>query len=206
VPQGPQALVALLILLPGFVSARIARALSAQAQQSELERVIEALIFSFLTYVIYLVLFGTNLPIEWLPTFQVHRWRVVFVTAIACGLGVLWGVVRSKDLVLGLLRRYKLTERTSRESVWNDVFSSIAGSAQVGLHDGRNLVGWIGRYSDSGGERSLFVEEASRIKEDGSTVKIDGKGILLTDKAEIEYVMFLDEQSVVCEISEEENG
>jgi MFS family permease len=192
VPQGLQTLVALLVLLPGFVSARIARSLSAQAQQSEHERVIEALIFSFFTYVVYVLLFGTNLPIEWLPTFQVHRWRVVFLAIMACGLGVLWGVIRSKDLALRLLRRWKLTERTSRESVWNDVFSSIQGSAQIGLHDGRNLIGWIGRYSDSGGERSIFLESASWVQEDGTLVEIDGKGILLTDKAEIEYVMFLD--------------
>lgn len=194
-PQGLQTLIALLILLPGFVSARIARAMSAQAQQSELERVIEALIFSFFTYVIYIALFGTSLPIEWLPYFQVHRWHVVFIALIGCSLGVFWGIVRSKDLALRLLRRLKLTERTSRESVWNDVFSSIEGSAQIGLHDGRNLVGWIGRYSDSGGERSLFVEKASWIQDDGSTVDVGGKGILLTDKAEIEYVMFLNEQS-----------
>jgi hypothetical protein len=179
--------------------------MSAQAQQSELERVIEALIFSFFTYVIYIALFGTSLPIEWFPSFQVHRWHVVFVALIGCSLGVFWGVVRSKDLALGLLRRLKLTERTSRESVWNDVFSSIEGSAQVGLHDGRNLVGWIGRYSDSGNERSVFLEKASWIQDDGSTVEIGGKGILLTDKAEIEYVMFLDEQSADDNFVEKKN-
>jgi len=191
-PQGLQTLVALLILLPGFVSARIARSLSAQGQQSELERVIEALIFSFFTYVIYVAIFGTSLPIEWLPAFAVHRWRVVFLAAMACALGLLWGIVRSKDLLLGSLRKLRITERTSRESVWNDVFSSLAGTAQVGLHDGRSLIGWVGRYSDSGGERSLFLERASWVSEDGSLIKIDGKGILLTEKAEIEYVMFLD--------------
>ena len=192
-PQGLQTLVALLILLPGFVSARIARSLSAQTQQSELERVIEALIFSFFTYVIYIAVFGISLPIQWLPSFQVHRGHVIFLAVMACLLGLFWGFVRSKDLALGSLRWLGLTERTSRESVWNDVFSSIEGSAQVGFSDGRNLVGWIGRYSDSGGERSLFIEKASWVNEDGSTIKISGKGILLTDKAEIEYVMFLDE-------------
>ena len=194
-PQGLQTLVALLVLLPGFVSARIARSMSAQAKQSELERVIEALIFSFFTYVIYVAIFGTSLPIEWLPTFQVHRLRVVFLALMACALGLIWGVVRSKDLALRLLREFGWTERTSRESVWNDVFSNLSGTAQVGLHDGRNLIGWVGRYSDSGGERSLFLEKASWVKEDGSTVEIDGKGILLTDKAEIEYVMFLNSGS-----------
>jgi Family of unknown function (DUF6338) len=61
VPQGLQTLVALLLLLPGFLSARIAGSLSAQGQRSDLERVIEALIFSFVTYVIYIALFGTGL-------------------------------------------------------------------------------------------------------------------------------------------------
>jgi Family of unknown function (DUF6338) len=195
VPQGLQTLVALLVLLPGFVSARIARSLSAQGKQSELERVIEALIFSFFTYVVYIVFFGTSLPVEASPPFQVHRWRVVFLAAVACGLGVLWGYVHSKDIPLGLLRRWRLTERTSRESVWNDVFSNVEGTAQVGLHDGRNLIGWIRRYSDLEGERSLFLEKASWVQEDGSTVEIDGEGILLTDKAEIEYVMFLNSGS-----------
>jgi hypothetical protein len=194
VPQGLQTLVALLLLLPGFLSARIASSLSSQGQRSDLERVIEALIFSFITYVFYLALFGTSLPIDWAPSFQVHRWRIVFLALLACALGLIWGVVRSKDLALRPLRAMRMTERTSREFIWNDVFSNLEGSAQVGLKDGRNLVGWIGRYSDSGGERSLFLESASWVQEDGSLVKISGKGILLTDKAEIEYVMFLDDE------------
>lgn len=194
-PQGLQTLVALLVLLPGFVSARISRAMSPQAPQSELERIIEALIFSFFTSVIYIALFGTALPIEWQPAYKVYRGRVVCLAVIACDLGLVWGFVRSKDLALGLLRRWNLTERTSRESVWNDVFSSLTGTAQVGLHDGRNLIGWVGRYSDAGNERSLFLEQASWVKEDGSLVAIDGDGILLTDKAEIEYVMFLDREN-----------
>lgn len=193
-PQGLQTLVALLVLLPGFVSARITRALSAQSQQSELERITEALIFSFINYVFYIACFGSSLPIEWAPTFQVHRWRVLFLFLTACGLGILWGVIRSKDLALRLLRTWGLTERTSRESIWNDVFSTLGGSAQIGLKDGRNLIGWIGRYSDSGGERSLFLESASWIDEDGLTIEIVGKGILLTEKSEIEYVMFLDDK------------
>jgi hypothetical protein len=195
-PQGLQTLVALLILLPGFVSAAIARALSAQSQKSDLERIIEALIFSFFNYVIYIVIFGTSLPIEWLPFFQVHRWRIAFLAFMACILGLSWGVVRSKDLVLKRLREWNLTERTSRQSVWNDVFVSLDGTAQVGLKDGRNLIGRIGRYSDADGERSLFLESAYWIAENDQLIPIPGRGILLTDKAEIEYVMFLDAEAV----------
>ena len=152
---------------------------------------IEALIFSFFNYVIYVVLFGASLPIEWQP-FEVHRWRVLFLAVMACCLGLIWGIVRSKDLVLRPLRAWGLTERTSRQSVWNDAFLSLEGTAQVGLKDGRNLIGGISRYSDADGERSLFLEDAYWVSEDGPLIPIPGRGILLTDKAEIEYVMFLD--------------
>ena len=192
-PQGLQTLDALLILLPGFVSARIARPLSTQGQQSELERVIEALIFSFFNYLVYVALFGTSLPIEGLPTFQVHRWRVVFLALMACGMGLLWGIARSKDLILRPLRAWRLTERTSRQSVWNDAFVSLQSTAQVGLKDGRSVIGYVRRYSDTDGERSVFLESSSWIAEDGSLVEIIGKGILLTEKADIEYVMFLND-------------
>lgn len=196
-PQGLQTLVALLVLLPGFVTARIARSLSTQSKQSELERIVEALIFSFFNYVIYIGIFGASLPIEWVPSFHVHRWRILFLAAVASGLGLLWGALQSRDIPLRVLRWFKLTERTSRESVWNDVFSNLAGTAQVGLKDGRNLIGWIGRYSDANGERSLFIEHAYWIEANNDLTEVDGKGILLTEKSEIEYVMFLDDATSI---------
>jgi hypothetical protein len=119
---------------------------------------------------------------------------------MACLLGLAWGVVRSKDAALALLRRLKLTARTSRESVWNDVFASLGGAAQVGLSDGRNLIGWIRRYSDSGTERSVFLESAAWVNENGLLTPISGEGILLTDKAEIEYVMFLDQRGTALTV------
>jgi hypothetical protein len=204
-PQGLQALLALLVLLPGFVSARLVRMMSARSQQTELERVTEALIFSFFISVVYIALFGVSLPLEWSSTISavgvqhfavvVHRWRVVALGVLSILLGFGWGVVKGRDLLLRLLRYVKLTERTSRESVWNDVFLSLGGSVQIELADGRMLVGWLARYSDTGDERSLFLEQASWIDEDGKTIPIPGSGILLTEKSEIHFVMFLDEST-----------
>lgn len=126
------------------------------------------------------------------PAFHIHRWRVVFLAGMGCALGIAWEIIRSRDAALGLLRRLGLTNRTSRESLWNDVLASLGGAAQIGLSDERNLIGWSGRYSDSGAERSLFLERAAWVNQDGSLTPISGEGIFLTDKAEIEYMMFLD--------------
>jgi hypothetical protein len=190
------------VLLPGFVSAGIVRLLSAQGKQSELERVIEALIFSFFTYLFYLLFFGWKWPIEWSVSIDAAKtthyslqslhWGILFLLVFPCTLGFVWGIIKSKDLLLTPLRFLNITVRTSRESVWNDTFYNLEGTVQVGLADGRNLMGWVSRYSDSGGERSVFLESAAWVDAEGNRTEIEGSGVLLTEKSGIEYVMFLD--------------
>lgn len=201
-PQGLQAVLALVVLLPGFVSARIVRMMCARSQQTELERVIEALIFSFFTYVVYVFLWGTSLPIEWHPAIvsvpislnvSVFRWRLASLAVIAIVLGFGWGYIKGRDILLHLLRRLGVTQRSSRESVWLDVFMNFGGTVQVGLGDGRTVVGWLKQYAETSEERTLFLERAYWVLEDFSSVDVPGDGmILLTEKSEIKYVMFLD--------------
>ncbi len=204
-PQGFQALVALFMLLPGFISARIVRLMTSRSQQTELERVIEALIFSFFTYVIYFLCCGLKSPIEWTPVnnsgifnywpTSIHRWKILLLVFIPMALGLCWGYVQGHDLLSRLLRRLKMTERTSRDSVWNDVFLSLSGTVQIGLADGRSVIGWLGRYSDTDNERSLFLERAYWVGANGEDlIPIPGSGLLLTEKSEIQFVMFLDEK------------
>ena len=202
--QGFQALLALLVLLPGFVSARIARSISAPAAQTDVERILDALIFSFFIYILYLFLFGGTMPLEWSATvdaakaahysLQVHYRRLTFLCFTPVLLGLFWGSLQHRDTVLALLRKWHLTDRTNAVSVWNDALKGHGGSVQVGLADGREVVGWLQQYSDADDERSLFLAKVAWVKEDGSRTMIPGPGILLTDKSEIRYIMFLDEE------------
>lgn len=214
-PSGLQALLALFLLLPGFVSARIVRMLNARSQQSDLERIIQALMYSFLIYVVYLGVFGANLPIEWLPaaattspTFQfvVHRKQIWTLGGLSVGWGIVWGIIRSYDLHMRLLRLIRVTERTSRESVWNDVMLNQSGAVQVGLGDGRIAIGLLTRYSDTGDEGSLFLTKASWITEDKSIVPIYGPGLLLTRSSDIKFVMFLEESPSQGDLGDAELG
>ncbi len=201
-PSGLQALLALFLLLPGFVSSRITRMLTARSQQSDLERVIQALMHSFLIYIIYLGVFGANLPIDWVPSgvgsavhFQivVHRSRILTLGALSLCLGLLWGFIKGYDVHMRALRWLGVTERTSRESVWNDVLVTQSGIVQVGLGDGRVALGILDRYSDTGDEGSLFLSGASWVSEDNSLVPIAGPGLLLTKSSDIKFIMFLDQ-------------
>jgi hypothetical protein len=204
-PQGFQALCVLLILLPGFLSAAAARLLSAREKQSDFEKVVEALIFSFVTYAFYLIVFNRVVPVDIAVAADkngvahysiaaVHRWQILFLLVVPLLEGFIWASVQNRDLLMTALRRFGLTERTSRESVWNDVFITLGGTVQVGLDDGRMIVGLVERYSDSDGERSLFLKNAAWVDqaEDTQLISIPGAGILITEVSKIKFVMFLD--------------
>ena len=53
-----EALAVLLVLLPGFISARIVDSLCTKSKQSELDTVVEALIYSFFVYVLLIASTG----------------------------------------------------------------------------------------------------------------------------------------------------
>ena len=95
-----------------------------------------------------------------------------------------------------VFRWMKITQRTARSTIWNDAFQEIGGFVQVGISDGRSIIGWVRDYSDESSEPSLFLERAAWVvkNEQGEEleVKIDGPGILLMKETSIEYVMFLD--------------
>lgn len=64
-PEKAEALGILLVLLPGFAAAYFVQLLATRRKQSELDKVVEALIFSLLLYVITLPFFRYSLPIAW---------------------------------------------------------------------------------------------------------------------------------------------
>lgn len=203
---GLGALAALFVLLPGFISARIAEMISSRGKQSELERVIEALLFSFFNYFLFVLCFSAEIPLSWkIATdasgaqhylFIVKYGRFLALVIIAILLGIAWGLLQGHDSVARLLKWMHFTDRTSRESLWKDVFlSQKAGYVQVELADGRSALGYVSVYSDSGKERALFLRNAAWVSKDPQgneiTIDIPGPGLLLTDKSEIKYVMFL---------------
>jgi hypothetical protein len=203
-PGTLQALAAMLILLPGFLAAYILQALVTRPRQTDLEKLIEALIFSFVIYLTSVLLIGTTLPVSWRATTDSsgnQTWTVngswghlliLLLLPILFGLVSAW--LMQHDFVLRLLRRLSLTDRTSRASTWVDVLQDVDGVAQVELSDGRSVMGWVLYYSDDPDDASLFLERAAWVKSSGDGLEpIPGAGILITKEAGIRSIMFLDE-------------
>jgi len=190
-----------LILLPGFASAYAVQALATRRSQSDFERVIEALVFSFVIYVFYIPLNCGRLPFHlqsdpagkgnetvlWEPA-QL-AWLAA-ITAVFALLAVAYIRIDGNRL----FRALGLTERTTRNSIWNDILEREAienQPVQVELADGRNVLGILLYYSDDSEDGSLYLTQASWVDVNGQTVPIPGPGILLTKSSGIRSVSLL---------------
>lgn len=200
-PDKLEALGVFLVLLPGFCSAYVVQQLCMRRKQTELDKVVEALLFSFILFLVTLPFFGYVLPVSWhpittkdgtaytlAPNFK-YLWTLLGISIVA---GAGYAATINRDLLLKLFRRIGLTERTARYSIWNDAFQDIPGSyLQAELSDGRIVIGYLRYYSDDPEEASIFLEDAAWLTDEGE-IAIDGPGILLTKEAKIVFISFLD--------------
>jgi hypothetical protein len=196
------ALQVFLILLPGFSAAYIVQALATRRSQSDLERVIEALVFSFVIYVCFVALNSGKLPFHLAPDlYSKDQTTVIWEPA---QLGWLAAVTALFALLAVAYVRFdgnrlfqwiRLTERTTRNSIWNDVFESEAIKGQplqVELGDGRSVLGNLHYYSDAAEDASIYLTTASWVDANGNPIPIPGSGILLTKNSGIRSVSLLD--------------
>lgn len=192
----------LLVLLPGFLTAQIVSFLTVTSQRSELDKVIEALVYSFIIYAACVLILG--FPALGILTVEVPadaavlqnslasaKWNIALTLAmsIVLGLAVSWLV--TNDWLTSVLRKFGVTARSSRASVWSDVFHTVDGYALIEFTDGRRLRGWPQHFSDTPEEASLFLTQAAWILDDGAPVEIEGPGVLITKSFPIQTISFL---------------
>jgi len=196
------ALEILLILLPGFAAAYVVQLLALRGSQTDLDKVIEACLYSFLIYATFVLFTHGALPFDVIPPkppatdtlIQWHSRRLAGLAVITFVVSIAGALYINRD-GNWLFRKLKITERTSRRSVWNDIFQREAKElqvVQVELGDGRSILGLLTYYSDAAEECSLYIEQASWVGEDGVPVPIPGPGILLTKNANIQSISLLD--------------
>lgn len=201
-PATTEALGVLLLLLPGFSCAFLVQRLAVRPKQTELDKVIEALLFSFLLYLIASPFFGYSLPLRWRRispdgveqyVFQLNWQYLAVLAALALATGILYSANLNHDWLLRLLRKCRVTQRTARNSIWIDAFQDIPSSfVLVQLSGDRAVIGYLRYYSDEQDDASLFLEDAAWIIDDeGTQSPIDGPGILITKQAGIESISFL---------------
>lgn len=118
----------LLVLLPGFLCAKLIRWLCPRPQQTEMEKLVDALLYSFVVYAIFTLIFGSFQ--------QLTRSRVAVLVIIPFCVAALVSYVITNDSAGGMLRKCRFTHRTTRPSVWHDVFHKYGGMRWSSLATG----------------------------------------------------------------------
>src|SRR5882762_11712538 len=97
----------LVILLPGFLAARLNQHLRSIRDQTEFDKIIEALLYSFVTYIIY-SLFGSSFPVSLMAEKEGETVRyhlksdpvhLVIFAAIAVALSIVLSFASNHDLL-----------------------------------------------------------------------------------------------------------
>jgi Family of unknown function (DUF6338) len=205
-PTSVIALQILLILLPGFAAAYIVQMLALRGPQTDFDKVIESCLYSVLIYACFVFFTHGFLPFDIIAaqapateaTILWHRKALLGLGGITVVIALLAAVYVNYD-GNRIFRKFKITERTARRSIWNDIFQGEASNnqlVQVELEGNRSLMGVLTYYSDVAEDCSLFVEQARWIAADGTIEVVPGLGVLLTKSSNIKSISFLDEPPV----------
>ncbi len=126
-----QALMVLLLLLPGFFSRTIIILLSPRKQINNLQIVVESFLLSFITYLLVNLISTESLNAIILQMVTFNKDSIIsdisslFLSSLTISIiiGILFSIFINNDLFHPLLRYLKITTSTSRSSTWLDVFS-----------------------------------------------------------------------------------
>lgn len=137
-------------------------------KQTETEKLVDAFLYSFVVYLIFTLIFG-------IPTQITRRQLAALLVIPLCVVGAV-SYVMTNDSVGHILRKFRITHRTTRPSVWHDVFHKYGGYVLAELGDGRFVFGWVEFYSDFPSPPSLFLNDACWIdRQTGERRQIAGR-------------------------------
>lgn len=199
-----------LVLLPGFVSSTILDMVITRRPKDTFAKVVEALVLSFVIYALLIGIFGfpmLSVPaeVQKLPGVlgsEINARFVLGAFILAIVLPLIIGLIAASDRHMKVLRWVGITHKTSRDSIWLDVFIEQKRYVNVNFKDKRRIFGWPMYYSEDS-QKLLYLQNPAWIDDDGNYLMLDVHGIFLVDPENIESIEFtnVDESSAQPERS-----
>ena len=199
-PELSKDLVAMLTyLLPGFLVAWLFYALTSHQKPAQLERVIQALIFTLLVSALVIL--------EREALLFAGRWLVLrpwdkdadllASVTTAAGLGLALAYFTNTDSLHEWLRQKNLSNRSSHPSEWCTVFAMQQTFIVVEYKDGRRLYGWPKVWPSNFEHGHMYITDPSWIHQEPHVPLPNNDGILVAvgDIASIEFLKRQESQS-----------
>jgi hypothetical protein len=196
----------LLYLLPGFLGAVMYYYLVEGEKPDNFERVIHALALTLASSLVVHGIFHFSLLPDITLTKDTSSLGVLnavlgrsllYITVMSVIIEVVFAILVNHDIILGFLRRLKITYKTSTVDVWQDTFYKYNGYwLRLRFSDGRSLIGWPQYYSPTGKPREIFIADATWWEPDQNgdltSIDITGPGVYISDFSTVTAIELLD--------------
>ncbi len=201
-----QVLQILIYLVPGLIAEKMVISLTEPVKsQSDISKIINALIFSVLIYVLVYIC-ANDFPIiiklnnNQFSKIEYKAIPIVLTISFTFLLPVLISILKKYDLHMKLMRIIKITNNTSRRSVWSDIFLNVNSYITINFIDGRRLQGLPTQYSNDPDEPFIYIKKPTWIITDDegkiNELQIDKiDGILITPEMKIESIEIYQKES-----------
>lgn len=185
-----------MLLMPGFLSLKIYDLFRNSESKDNIDRLTEGLIYNLLIYVFVEYVYGWSPAFEYKKVNDVYAYvmshdkHLISITiCVSIIFPLVWGFITHNDCHMKLLRRFALTNKTSRKTAWDDVFNNEVRFLSLHLKDERILVGWPTYFSNNPDEGFIYLTQVAWV-EDGKYIEINSHGILF-HKEQIDFIVFM---------------
>ena len=178
----------LLALLPGFLTAEIIAVLVARQDRTTFDRIIQALIYTFLTHVLWTLISGDQPALRGQSLLGLTLVAVVLGLALAflINTGYLYSVLRW----VGTPPMTQAASTPNAPGVWFDTFQEKQQHAILHLQDGRRIFGWPRRYPLRPDKGHILLERAEWLGRPASASRVPLVDLLI-DVKDVRFVEFL---------------
>lgn len=191
-------------LMPGFLTAWVVYGLTTYTKPPQFERVIQALIYSFLVNAVVAVLEGTLLIAG--KTVRFGLWdkssELVASTAIALLLGLVLSYYMRTDSFFKLARRLRLTSRTPYPSEWYGAFANTPRYLVLHLTGGRRISGYPSEWPTEPTTGHFRLTNAAWIDDDNNETSLDSDESILIEAKQVEMVELLKYEKEIGNVTE----
>ncbi|HEY1103136.1 MAG TPA: DUF6338 family protein [Burkholderiaceae bacterium] len=180
-------------LMPGFLTAWVVYGLTTYPKPSQFERVVQALIYSFMVSAIVAI-------VELLALFAARfvvlgvwdkRSELICSTLVALAIGLILSYFMRSDRFFALARGLKITSRTPYPSEWYGAFACFPRFVVLHLSGARRIVGYPAEWPTEPTIGHFRLTNVAWINEDNSETPLDGDESILIEAKQVEMVEFL---------------
>lgn len=191
-------------LMPGFLTAWVVYGLTTYTKPPQFERVVQALIYSFIVNGVVALVERTLLFAGRVSNLGIWNKssELIVSTIVALILGLILSYYMRNDSFFRLARRLKLTSRTPYPSEWYGAFATKPRYLVLHLTGGRRISGYPSEWPTEPTAGHFRLSDAAWLDDDNNETPLDADESILIEAKQVEMVELLKNEKEMSNVAE----